>query len=120
MAKMDKINNYDLVKSIVLQMKTTACWYRNGPTTGRVIELGAVLDRFANEIEIALDYEELPYLTEEVVTYVRKFNPDYDQDASCVCGHPYSRHFDWSNDDDPCGCKYCGCDTFETPDEAVD
>ena len=61
-----------------------------------------------------------PYLTKEVTTVVRKFNPAYDQDASCVCGHPYSRHFDWSNDDDPCGCKYCGCDTFETPDEAVD
>lgn len=59
---------------------------------------------------------ESPYLFEAVV--VRKYNPNYEQDAECTCGHPYYRHFDSypdynDNVNEPIGCKYCPCYTFE-------
>lgn len=40
-----------------------------------------------------------PYLYEYV--QVKKYNPDYDQEAICTCGHPYYRHFDWVEDNYP-------------------
>lgn len=53
-----------------------------------------------------------PYLVTAEVRMERAYNPDYDEDAECECGHPYYRHFDSYEDMDPCGCKYCRCSTF--------
>lgn len=54
---------------------------------------------------------ELPYLIR--IIKERQYNPAYGDARVCKCGHPYYRHFDSYEDNDPCGCKYCGCDTFE-------
>lgn len=68
-----------------------------------------------------------PYLTR--TTTVRLLNPEYDQQARCVCGHTYERHFDthdYPADSPECvvGCKYCGCNDFcpaaEAPAISVD
>jgi hypothetical protein len=54
--------------------------------------------------------EQKPYLEE---TYIRKlWNPRYNQDASCVCGHRYERHFDGYEDMKAVGCKFCECREF--------
>jgi hypothetical protein len=42
----------------------------------------------------------------------RMWDEGHDQDALCLCGHPYHRHFDSYEDMEPIGCKYCVCDTF--------
>lgn len=55
---------------------------------------------------------EEPYLTKIVKTEVRQYNPDYGDDRICKCGHAYYRHFDSYEDNNPCGCKYCGCFEF--------
>ncbi len=57
---------------------------------------------------------EQPYLVEKLTvnTTISKFNPNYDQTAECVCGHPYNRHFDSWENNDPVGCKYCECFEF--------
>lgn len=55
--------------------------------------------------------DEKPYLIE--VIEVRKYNPSYGDDRLCKCGHPYYRHFDSYDDNEPVGCKYCDCHTFE-------
>jgi len=55
-----------------------------------------------------------PYLVYRVVrtTLDRCYNPEYDEDAECLCGHAYYRHFDTYENMYPIGCKYCGCRTF--------
>lgn len=55
-----------------------------------------------------------PYLLHAVhrVAIARQWNPSYDQDAECVCGHSYHRHFDSYENMLPIGCKYCGCGAF--------
>lgn len=63
--------------------------------------------------------EELPYITKEYVTYEREYNPAYGDDRVCVCGHAYYRHFDSYENNDPVGCKYCGCGTFRERATAV-
>lgn len=55
---------------------------------------------------------EPPYLKETVTKVVRKYNPNYGDDRECKCGHPYYRHFDSYENNLPCGCKYCECDTL--------
>lgn len=56
--------------------------------------------------------EEKPYI-EEVVVYTNyRYNPNYGDDRICRCGHPYYRHFDWMEDNDAVGCKYCACQEF--------
>ena len=40
-------------------------------------------------------------------------NPNYDQDAMCICGHVYYRHFDPYENNEACGCKYCTCAIFK-------
>lgn len=55
-----------------------------------------------------------PYLT----VIRREYNPDYGDDRVCVCGHPYHRHFDGYDGNDPIGCKYCECRTFVENDES--
>ena len=56
---------------------------------------------------------ENPYIDEEVVTIVRKYNPKYGDDRICICGHPYYRHFDTYDSMLLVGCKYCGCYEFK-------
>ena len=45
------------------------------------------------------------------------YNPKYGDDRECICGHPYYRHFDSYEDNEPVGCKYCSCYTVveQTP-----
>ena len=62
------------------------------------------------------DFEEVnedPYIKEEVVEVIWKYNPKYGDDRVCKCGHPYYRHFDTYEDMYNCGCKYCGCYEFK-------
>lgn len=54
-----------------------------------------------------------PYIIKEVITVVRKYNPEYGDDRTCECGHPYYRHFDSWYDMDDVGCKYCQCFDFK-------
>lgn len=55
---------------------------------------------------------ELPYIVTQRVITEHKWNPNYGEDRRCVCGHQYHRHFDWMEDHDPVGCKYCECLSF--------
>lgn len=112
-------SNREQIEQAILSVRLCAQRYgADGVGTIPSRALIAALNEFANEVEHALNYEEPPYLEEEVIQVVRSFNPRYDQEAKCKCGHQYYRHFDWSDDDDPVGCKYCGCDTFELNEEA--
>ncbi|AVD99357.1 hypothetical protein SEA_BILLNYE_185 [Streptomyces phage BillNye] len=43
----------------------------------------------------------------------RMWDEGHDQEALCLCGHSYYRHFDSWEGMEPIGCKYCECDTFE-------
>ncbi len=63
--------------------------------------------------------EQKPYIELTVTTVERKYNPNYGDDRKCKCGHTYYRHFDSYEEMYPCGCKYCGCFTFEeaTPND---
>lgn len=54
-----------------------------------------------------------PYLEYEYKVIVRKYNPNYGDNRICKCGHPYNRHFDFYENGEACGCKYCGCEMFE-------
>lgn len=64
--------------------------------------------------EKKLGDEELPYtyLPISIDSQERLHNKNYDQDATCKCGHPYHRHFDSYEDNLAVGCKYCQCYTF--------
>lgn len=55
-----------------------------------------------------------PYVRYEIkrTVYAMGWNSKYDQDAKCVCGHAYYRHFDTYEEMNPVGCKYCDCFTF--------
>lgn len=53
--------------------------------------------------------EQKPYIERTVITY----NPLYGDARICKCGHRYYRHFDSYENNDPVGCKYCSCRTFE-------
>lgn len=44
------------------------------------------------------------------------YDPTGDTDRPCVCGHPYYRHFDSYDDQNPIGCKYCECRVFQEPE----
>ena len=50
------------------------------------------------------------YIVEHVERLV--YNPAYGDDRECICGHPYYRHFDSYDNNEPVGCKYCACFTF--------
>jgi len=47
------------------------------------------------------------------------WDKDADQDANCVCGHTYERHFDTHDRMRGVGCKYCPCEIFR-PEEKDD
>jgi len=70
------------------------------------------IERLLNEINSGVD-NEAPYLFKYSIEKEVHFNPDYDKDAECLCGHPYHRHFDSYDDMTPVGCKYCTCFDFE-------
>lgn len=53
---------------------------------------------------------EPPYL-ERIFTR-KVWNPNYKQDARCICGHTYDRHFDSYDNMENVGCKYCDCLEF--------
>lgn len=55
--------------------------------------------------------EEKPYLEKIHTEYL--YNPNYGDDRTCICGHPYHRHFDSYEDMSNVGCKYCQCFDFE-------
>jgi hypothetical protein len=57
--------------------------------------------------------DEDPYFFGIRITKFRKWNPKYNQEAECVCGDPYHRHFDSYEGMDPIGCKDCEWLTFE-------
>lgn len=56
---------------------------------------------------------ELPYIVETVITHKKHYNPKYGNDRTCVCDHPYHRHFDSYEQMSNVGCKYCQCRDFE-------
>ena len=56
--------------------------------------------------------KEPPYIRRVVTTVVMDHNPKHDQDALCICGHPYYRHFDSYEHNLAVGCKYCSCSRF--------
>lgn len=87
----------------------------------KIIELFVAKDGhfFENEedclvYENKLGNEESPYIYKQLnsLSQEKQFNPKYDNDATCQCGHPYYRHFDSYENNDPVGCKYCGCYDF--------
>jgi hypothetical protein len=41
------------------------------------------------------------------------WNPHYNQQAMCTCGHRYERHFDSYDNMSNVGCKYCECTEFQ-------
>lgn len=59
------------------------------------------------------DETEQPYLFTQRIVTDRHYNPAYGDDRTCKCGHPYYRHFDPYEDNEPVGCKYCPCYEFE-------
>lgn len=75
------------------------------------VELLAVYKTCRSEKEVEPDKGE-PYIKTLELKEKWAYNPDYGDDKMCECGHPYYRHFDTYDDMYPCGCKYCGCFTF--------
>ena len=71
---------------------------------------GYAFDFIEGELNFKSSAIEPPYLLQTEI--VKKFNPNYPQDAECVCGHPYYRHFDGYDGNAPVGCKYCACYEF--------
>jgi len=61
------------------------------------------------------DLTDLIEFADSLTRPVPAWNPKHDQEAPCVCGHPYERHFDSYDDMRPVGCKYCECDWWRAP-----
>jgi hypothetical protein len=53
-----------------------------------------------------------PYLYEQHIEIVLKYNKNYGDYRICVCGDPYHRHFDSYENMEAIGCKYCDCRVF--------
>lgn len=66
------------------------------------------------------DSSNKPYIETITIETTIKYNPNYGDDIECKCGHPYYRHFDTYDDNNPCGCKYCRCYVFESLSEIRD
>jgi len=54
-----------------------------------------------------------PYKKGIILSLEKEWNPEYDQNSICECGHSYYRHFDSYENMDSVGCKYCGCYDFK-------
>jgi len=75
--------------------------------------MAKIKDVWGDEYEAELiSNSDAPYLTYEYKARIQKYNPNYGDNRICKCGHPYHRHFDSWEDNEPCGCKYCGCQEF--------
>lgn len=61
-----------------------------------------------------------PYIETITLETTSKYNTNYGDDIECKCGHPYYRHFDTYDDNNPCGCKYCQCYHFESLSDTRD
>lgn len=61
--------------------------------------------------------DQTPYLFEEKVVKIRKYNPNYGDERICQCGHEYHHHFDSYENMHPVGCKYCPCYVFMQKEE---
>jgi hypothetical protein len=51
-----------------------------------------------------------------LVTRIKKtleYNPEYGDNRTCKCDHPYERHFDSYDNMRSVGCKYCPCFRFK-------
>lgn len=57
------------------------------------------------------------YLEGFEIRKISLYNPNYNGNRECECGHDYGRHFDSYEDMDPVGCKYCRCRTFKPKKE---
>lgn len=66
-----------------------------------------------NDIKNTYNTKE-PYITVKKTVYDFKFNPNYDFDAICQCGHKYIDHFD--DETRNFGCLKCQCGTFRLKD----
>lgn len=60
-----------------------------------------------------------PYLLQDVVITYRLWNPKFEPQALCGCGHPYERHFDGYEGNAAIGCKYCMCELWHEPESAL-
>lgn len=85
----------------------------------KIIEFFAAKNgRLFPTVEECLSYEarlgdsESPYIYKPFTSQEAYYNPKYDSNAPCQCGHPYYRHFDSYEDNAPVGCKYCDCYEF--------
>lgn len=88
----------------------------------KIIEVFVAKDgRFFEDETLCLDYEstltedESPYLYSKLksISQEKSFNPKYDSDSTCDCGHAYYRHFDPYENNDAVGCKHCQCHHFK-------
>jgi hypothetical protein len=73
------------------------------------------LDQLIHRAVSPLGGSDGPYLHHSVQTTLlrRTWNPNYNQNAECKCGHEYHRHFDSYEEMWPIGCKYCECGEFK-------
>ena len=67
----------------------------------KILELFVAKDgRFFEDEQACIDYEkdlpegEPPYIYKGLNSQDKAYNPKYNDDAKCECGHPYYRHFD--------------------------
>jgi len=75
-----------------------------------LVEVGEVQELENREHDFSKSVQN-PYIEKTEISMA--WNPKYDQDALCECGHAYYRHFDTYDDMEPAGCKYCLCFTFK-------
>ncbi len=107
----------ETVKDVIRGLEIFASHLKDEDDSKLLTITGTYIQDYVDRLRGAIDNQDLPYLEETETTIVRKYNPDYGMDRVCNCGHPYYRHFDSYESNDPVGCKYCDCYTFE---EAVD
>lgn len=57
---------------------------------------------------------ESPYVQTTVLhlTTTLEYNPEYGDARMCMCGHPYVKHFDLSENTHSTPCKWCTCEEF--------
>ena len=85
----------------------------------KIVELFVAKDgRYFEDQDACVLYEttlpvgEQPYIYKGLNSQKKEYNPKFDSDAVCECGHAYYRHFDSYENNEPVGCKYCSCYHF--------
>jgi hypothetical protein len=76
------------------------------------LKMKELISEYENKKEIS-DEEEKPYIKVVYIETDFKYNPKYDKNKICECGHPYHRHFDSYENMEAIGCKYCSCFVFK-------